>query len=96
MLWLTFSARLSGTLKNSFPSRIFSPDDFQKSRKSSEAKSRAAERIIKAFAKLVGKVDRPKYEELVSECQDLQQSVSALTYLGSDVYRMYSRDRTLF
>ncbi|KAL5523682.1 hypothetical protein ACEPAG_7855 [Sanghuangporus baumii] len=91
-----FMSETDGTLKNSFPSRIFSSDDFQKTRKSSESKFRAAERAINAFIKFAGKVDRPKYEELFSECQDLQQSNAFLTAEAEETHAMLEvaqRDR---
>ncbi|KAL5507408.1 BRE1 [Sanghuangporus vaninii] len=87
----SFMSETDGTLKNSFPSRIFSSDDFQKTRKSSESKFRAAERAINAFIKFAGKVDRPKYEELFSECQDLQQSNAFLTAEAEETHALLER-----
>ena len=59
-----------------FPSRVFSPEDFKKVKKSSELKVGAAERIANALVKVAGKAERSSYEELLSEYQNLQRSVS--------------------
>lgn len=65
----------SEDIKFVFPSRIFTPEDFERAKNSSEEKVKAANKAIKAFIQYAGKIERPKYEELFSEYQDLQQSV---------------------
>ncbi|KAI5123044.1 hypothetical protein M0805_000480 [Coniferiporia weirii] len=83
-------------LKTVFPSRVFSAEDFKKTRKSLETKTQLAEKAINAFIKLAGKVDRPGYEELFSQSQELQQSNSFLTAEAEQTYALLldaQRDR---
>ena len=60
-----------------FPSDVFSSDDFESAGVPSE-KAQAAQEVIRVFVGLAGKVDRPEYQELFSECQGLQQRVRAI------------------
>ncbi|KAH8119088.1 hypothetical protein DFH11DRAFT_1501929 [Phellopilus nigrolimitatus] len=86
-------AETGDNLKTVFPSRVFSSEDFRKTRNSTETKVQAAEKAINAFVKLAGKVDRPKYDELFSEYQELQQSSLFLTAEAEQTYALLEDTR---
>lgn len=67
------------SVKTIFPSRIFTAEDYENVEKMSQDKIQDTEKAIHALVKLAGKVDRPDYDTLFSECQELQKSNAFLT-----------------
>ena len=69
------------SVKSIYPSRIFTAEDYENVEKMSQDKIQDTEKAIHALVKLAGKVDRPDYDTLFSECQELQKSVCVYTYI---------------
>ena len=75
LLSINLFNRYSADLKILFPSKVFNTNDLQTADVPSQ-RTKSAEAAIRAFVKLAGKSERPEHDQLFSECQGLQQSVS--------------------
>ncbi|PAV18779.1 BRE1-domain-containing [Pyrrhoderma noxium] len=84
----TIVAEAGESIKSLFSSRIFTSEDFESLNKGSQDKVQDTERVIRAFVKLAGKVDRSDYDTLFAECQELQKSNTFLTAEADATYKL--------
>ncbi|EJD02861.1 uncharacterized protein FOMMEDRAFT_134051 [Fomitiporia mediterranea MF3/22] len=80
-------------LSSNFPSRVFAPEDFKRSKRSWDERFKAAEQAVDVIANFAGKVDGPKAEELVAECHSLQRSNSFLTAEAEQTHALLEDSR---